>query len=64
MDFNTHYTSNIMCPYCGHENRDSWEVDFGSGMEGDTRVWCGNCDEEFYVSRNVEVSYTSFPIKE
>jgi transcription elongation factor Elf1 len=63
MDFNTHYTSNIVCPYCGHEDRDSWEVDFGPGMEGDTRVWCGNCDEEFNVSRNVEVSYTSFPIK-
>lgn len=63
MDFNTYYTSNIVCPHCGHEDRDSWEVDFGPSLDGDTTVYCGRCEEEFNVSRNVEVSYTSFPIK-
>jgi len=63
MDFNTHYTSNIICPHCGYEDKDSWEVDFGPGLDGDTTVYCGRCEEEFNVSRNIEVSYTSFPIK-
>lgn len=63
MDFNTHYTSNIVCPHCGHEHKDSWEFNFGSGLEGDTTVWCGDCGEEFNASRHVEISYTSFPIK-
>ncbi len=57
MDFNVYYTSKITCPHCGYEHKDSWEMDFGP------TVYCRRCEEEFNVSRNVEVNRTSFPIK-
>lgn len=49
----------ITCPLCGYEDKASWEVDFGSGIEGDTEVYCGSCCEPFMVSRTVDVTYTS-----
>lgn len=62
-EFDTDYTDDIICPYCGHKDRDSWEVDFG-GMEGDTDVNCGACGEEFHASRSVSVSYSSWKKEE
>ena len=46
----------IICPYCNHEEKDSWEYnDEGQG------TWkCGACDEEFDVVRDVEVTYSTF----
>lgn len=58
-DIDTDYTQYITCPYCGHKDRDSWEVDFGPGIEGDTTVECGSCSKEFFVSRHIEVTYFS-----
>ena len=52
------------CPYCGHEIVDAWELDFGPGLEGDTRVTCGICDREYTLCRIVEIAYTSFELKE
>lgn len=63
MEFNTYYTANIVCPHCGREHKDSWEVDFGPGIEGDTEMECGSCNSKFFVSRRAEISYTSLPIK-
>lgn len=52
------HTENIVCPYCGHEDRDSNEVEF-DGLEGEAEVDCGECCELFLVTRNVTVSYSS-----
>lgn len=52
----TEYTKYVTCPYCGHIDRDSWEIDF-DGMEGDTEIQCGTCDENFLASRIVTVTY-------
>jgi transcription elongation factor Elf1 len=56
------YTRNIVCPYCGYEDRDSWEVcpeeeDLGI-------VECGRCEKEFYASRIVTVEYSTYKIEE
>lgn len=48
------YTSNIVCPYCGHEYQDSWETEEDYGTQE-----CGECDKKFSYSRNVTVEYTT-----
>ena len=48
----TDYTSEITCPHCGHEHRDSWEA-----SEGQTE--CSDCGREFVVTRHVEVTYST-----
>lgn len=52
------HTSNITCPYCNWEDRDSWEFDEDEG----TRT-CGSCDKEFNVSRDVAVTYNTSKIE-
>ena len=63
MEYETERTENIVCPHCGYEDRDSWEVDFGPGFDGDTTVVCGSCEKEFYASRMVDVCYTTRKLK-
>lgn len=54
------YTDDIVCPYCGHEERDSWEWQPElHGPEGDGDTECGECGREFGVSRHVSVSYST-----
>lgn len=60
----TRHTRYIICPFCEYENKDSWEVDFGPGIEGNTEVYCDSCGKPFMVSRTVDVTYTSTVKKE
>ena len=55
----TTHRDNITCPHCGHEYRDSWEVNFGSGIEGDTELECEECDKPFIASRHCTVTYST-----
>lgn len=57
----TTLTSAPVCPHCGHEESDAWEINFG-GVEGDTEHSCGNCGEDYFVSRQVTYRYTTKPI--
>ena len=53
-------TDNAVCPYCGYEERDSWEISLGDGYgEGDGEHTCGKCDKEYRVSRYVHVTYNT-----
>lgn len=48
------HEQNIKCPYCDWEDRDSWE------FEEESRVsTCGKCGEDFNVSREIEVTYST-----
>lgn len=49
------YTRNLVCPYCGYEDLNSWECTHDSGEE-----ICGSCGEEFEYEREVSVSYTTW----
>lgn len=51
-------TENIICPYCGYEDADSWEAD-----ELDYHYECPNCGSYFSYEREVSVSYYSRPIE-
>ena len=62
-DFETEYTREIVCPHCGYVHGDSWEVEFGEGMDGDTEMDCHNCAVEFAVSRIGTIEYTSTKIE-
>lgn len=57
MEIDTDYTEYVTCPHCGNKDRDSWEIDFGPGMEGDAEVQCGSCGEDFLASRLVSIKY-------
>ncbi len=52
------YTYNLVCPYCGYEDKDEWEL---SDNEGET--FCGRCDEEFAYTRHVSISYSTSKIE-
>lgn len=47
----------ITCPYCGYKDRDSWEYSDGNGS--DQKIECGNCENEFIMSFEVEVKYST-----
>lgn len=51
------YTNEIVCPWCGCEFSDSWEM--GNGGEDTELEECPNCEKEFYATRNISVSYCS-----
>ena len=57
-------TDNIVCPYCGHEDGDSWEVDFGPWLEGEELCDCGACEKVFRARRDVTVYYSTEKTKE
>jgi transcription elongation factor Elf1 len=46
-----------ICPYCGHEQSDFWEM---TGEDGDCD--CGNCSRRFTWSRYIDVTYSTEPI--
>lgn len=55
-DFDTDCTDEIVCPYCGHVESDSWEH---IELESSGRVICGDCGKEFWATRNVTILYSS-----
>lgn len=57
----TGYTTEIICPYCGYEFTDSWEVPFNdNNMDDERKIECHRCDEEFTVIRRLSVDYSTF----
>lgn len=59
MSFDTERTTHPVCPHCGYEESDAWEIDFGAGLEGEATISCGNCEREYHAERIVDVSYTT-----
>jgi hypothetical protein len=54
---NHDYTDEIVCPYCGHVDCDSWE--FLDGNEGDSVSDCGKCGKTFHCSRHISITYST-----
>lgn len=50
-------TDELVCPYCGKEQSDSWEI---RGDSGD--IECGHCGRTFQYERYVSVTYNTTPI--
>lgn len=51
-------TDNAVCPYCGHVDKDSWEL-----PENDSETQCGSCGKEYFYERSVFVSYSTHKIE-
>lgn len=49
----TDFTQEITCPWCGHEQHDSWEA------SDDGEYICDVCENEYYYTRDVEVTYST-----
>lgn len=52
------YEINLICPYCGYENKDSWEL-----SDEDEEHECGRCGAVMSYQRVVTVEYSSSPVK-
>jgi transcription elongation factor Elf1 len=52
------FEDNIVCPYCGYEVEDSWDIDLEDGNEEELE--CGDCGKVFNCEKNVRVSYTTY----
>lgn len=63
-DWDRHnYTDEIVCPYCFYEFDDSWEFQDDS-YDVDGPLECNSCGKEFYMYRNISVSYSTVKIKD
>jgi len=49
----TGYTQEIVCPWCGQEQSDSWEASDSEEHE------CDNCGNRYKHERNVQVDYST-----
>ena len=56
-EFECEYTAELVCPYCGEEQSDSWEV--SSTDEECGSATCQHCNEEFDYSVNKSVDYST-----
>ena len=53
-DIDHDYTKEIVCPYCGHEQSDSWEI-MGNDEDGETD--CDECEKSFRWSAHIDITY-------
>ena len=52
----TYNSEGVECPFCGHIDKDSWEL--GDGGEGTGEIECGDCEKTFTWERHISVSYS------
>lgn len=50
--FEHDYTDEVVCPHCGYEHGDSWEM-------RDGKKDCPECEKSFTMERNTSVNYTT-----
>jgi transcription elongation factor Elf1 len=53
-DFDTEYTDDSICPWCGKEQQDTWEVDSDS-----TILDCDYCEKPFHFERMTNVTFST-----
>ena len=56
-EFEHKHTRTPVCPHCGHQVSDHWEL-FREGQE-DVTTECGECEREFICTQHVHVSYST-----
>ncbi|TCO69529.1 hypothetical protein [Marinisporobacter balticus] len=52
------YENNLICPYCGYEDKDSWEL-----SDDDEKHRCGRCGAIVSYERVVTVEYNASPVE-
>lgn len=56
-DINHEFTRNVTCPWCGHQDSDSWERHMNDGDCEEEE--CGKCGMPFVVSCIVTVEFST-----
>ena len=58
------YTREVVCPHCGYEFRDSWELDRESGDGENIEVECPSekCGKKFRCWREITIQWSSAPL--
>lgn len=51
-------TPNIVCPYCGYKEIDSWQLSLDSG-----EIYCNDCEHTFHYERDLTITYTTSKIE-
>lgn len=52
------YEEHLTCPYCGEKDVDAWER-----SQDNDKIDCSMCGSEIEYSREVEITYSTKPIK-
>lgn len=60
-EMDTMCEQHIKCPYCGSEHED--DDDYSYSDANNVEFQCGVCEETFKVSAEVEITYTTEPVK-
>lgn len=53
------YAQYITCPFCKHENIDSWEVKALQNDGESCDILCDKCGNKFRATINIETTYTT-----
>ena len=54
----TAYEPEVICPHCGHVDRDAWELPLDH--DGDSTVEeCGNCRELYTIQLHLTTEYST-----
>lgn len=55
------FTRDVVCPYCGYEFKDSYELFefYNSHGEDNVDVECDECGKEFNAYRHITIDYSS-----
>lgn len=57
-EFDCEYTSQVVCPWCGHKHKDSWEF-FASTRNEGIDAECESCDKPMRINEHVTIQYTT-----
>ena len=58
MNIEHEYTQEPICPHCGKQDVNAWELEF-DGLDGDCEDSCGYCGGDYTVHRHVSIHYTT-----
>lgn len=54
------YTNNPVCPYCGNEDQEAWDHEWGSHETIEPS--CGACGLDYQLTKHESISYSTVPI--
>lgn len=64
-EINCDCTGEPICPYCGSEQHDAWELGGYNSGDGDRiTTTCGVCEREFVTWRNVSITWSSDKVED
>ncbi len=61
-EIDSEYTSNVICPYCGYEDDESYSYLNEKWEDDDIEIQCLDCHKEFSMSFQKDVTYSTFKV--